>query len=103
MNITTLHQNRNGHPTDKEAVALNLTEDIITAALKKAGAVQFVGRVTVKGYRELYYFVADPEKANAALTTLTKERQPRAWEYQMKEDKNWTRVAPFFSGKLKCL
>jgi hypothetical protein len=103
MNITTLHQNRNGHPTDKEAVALNLTEDIITAALKKVGAIQFVGRVTVKGYRELYYFVADPEKANAALTTLTKERQPRAWEYQMKEDKNWTREAPFFSGKLKCL
>jgi len=103
INITTIDKYPNGHPTKEEAPVLNATEDIITEALYKAGATQYVGRVTVKGYRELYYFVADPEKANAALTKLTKKRQPRAWEYQMKEDKGWQRVAPFFSGTPECL
>jgi len=103
VNITTMHKYPNGHPTHEEAPFLNETEDIITHALQQVVDIQYVGRVTVKGYRELYYFVADPEKANAALTKLTKKRQPRAWEYQMKEDKKWQRVAPFFSGNPKCL
>lgn len=103
VNITTGKQNRNGHPTDEEAVVLNVTEDIITQALRQAGAIQYVGRVTVKGYRELYYYIADPEKINAALTKLTKKRQPRPWEYQMKEDAQWERVAPFFNGTPTCL
>jgi hypothetical protein len=103
VNITTVDKYPNGHPTREEAPVLNATEDIITAALQKAGVVHFVGRTTVKGYRELYYFVADPEKANAALTRLTKKRQPREWEYRMAEDKQWQRVEPFFSGTPKCL
>ncbi|WP_223649473.1 DUF695 domain-containing protein [Hymenobacter psoromatis] len=103
VNITTIHKYPNGHPTHEEAPVLNETEDIITQALQRVGAVQYVGRVTVKGYRELYYFVADPEKANDALTKLTKKRQPRAWEYQMKEDKGWDRVALFFGPNAKCL
>lgn len=103
VNITTIEQNQNGHPTDKEATMLNLTQDIITEAFKQAGTVHFVGRVTVKGYRELYYYVADPEKANAILTKLTKKRQPRIWEYQMQEDSQWQRVAVFFRPGAKCL
>lgn len=96
INIPTVKQNRNGHPTDEEAVILNATQNIITTTLQQAGAVHYVGRVTVKGHREIYYYVADPEKMNAALTKLTKKRQPRAWEYQMAQDKKWERVAFFF-------
>ncbi|WP_198074843.1 DUF695 domain-containing protein [Hymenobacter negativus] len=103
INITTIHQYPNGHPNSEEAPVLNETEDIITAALQKAGVTHFVGRTTVKGYRELYYFVADPEKANAALGRLTKKRQPREWEYRMGKDEDWQRVAPFFAGNIECL
>ena len=74
VNITTVHKYPNEHPTHEEAPILNATEDIITNALQQVGATKFVGRVTVNGYRELYYFVADQEKANAALTKLTKKR-----------------------------
>jgi hypothetical protein len=103
INIATIHQLPNGHPTSEEAAVLNETEDIITAALQKAGVAHFVGRTTVKGYRELYFFVADPEKANAALTRLTKKHQPREWEYKMSKDEKWQRVEPFFAGNPKCL
>jgi hypothetical protein len=96
INIPTIKQNRNGHPTDEDAVILNATQDIITTTLQQAGAVQYVGRVTVKGHREVYYYVADPEKMNVALTKLIKKRQPRAWKYQMAQDKEWERVAFFF-------
>jgi len=96
INIPIVKQNRNGHPTDEEAVILNATQDIIATTLEQAGPVQYVGRVTVKGYREVYYYVADPEKMSVALTKLTKKRQPRAWEYQMEQDEEWKRVAPFF-------
>jgi hypothetical protein len=101
INIPTVKQNRNGHPTDEEAVILNATQDIITNTLQQAGAVQYVGRVTVKGHREVYYYVADPEKMNAALTKLAKKRQPRAWEYQMKQDRKWERVALFFQAPVE--
>ena len=103
INITAIHQLSNGHPTNEEALILNETEDIITTALQKAGVTHFVGRTTVKGYRELYFFVNDPEKANAALMRLTKKRQPREWEYKMSKDENWQRVEPFFAGNPKCL
>ncbi|KAA9332337.1 DUF695 domain-containing protein [Hymenobacter busanensis] len=103
VNITTVNKNPGGYPTRAEAPVLDATEDIITEALRKAGAVQYVGRVTVKGYRELYYFVPDPEKANTILTRLTKEQQPRAWEYEIDEDAKWERVASFFSGTPNCL
>jgi len=103
VNITTVNKNPNGHPTNEEAPVLNATEDIITAALLKVGATQFVGRATVNGYRELFYFVADPEKANKALTQLTKKRQPREWEYQMKKDVQWQRVDSFLNGDAECL
>jgi hypothetical protein len=103
VNATTVNKNPNGHPTDKEAPVLNATEDIITAALLKVGATHFVGRATVNGYRELFYFVSDPEKANRALSQLAKKRQPREWEYQMKRDEQWQRVDSFLSGEAECL
>lgn len=103
INITTIDKYPNGLPTAAEAPVLNATEDLITEALAKAGATQFVGRVTVKDYRELYYFVADPAKTDAVLKKMAKKRQPRSWEYQMQEDKTWSRVAPFFRSNAKCL
>ncbi|RPD46831.1 DUF695 domain-containing protein [Hymenobacter sediminis] len=103
VNIITVNKYPNGHPTPEEAAVLNDTEDIITSALRQAGVIQYVGRVTVKDYRELYYFVADPERADAILSRLTKKRQPRRWEYSMQQDPQWERVAPFFSGTPKCL
>lgn len=103
VNIKTGAQNANGHPTADEAPVLNATEDAITAALRQVCVAHFVGRTTVKGHRELLYFLDDPEKANAALTKLAKKRQPRPWEYQMQEDPEWQHVLPFFNGTPKCL
>lgn len=103
INITTVDKYPNGHPTSEEATVLNATEDIIINALHQAGVVHYIGRVTVKDYRELYFFVADPKKADAILSRLAKKRQPRVWEYQMQQDPEWERVAPFFRGTPNCL
>src|SRR5207245_6529503 len=78
-NHHTLHQNRNGHPTDAEAPGLNGVEDRLTAALRQVTGVQYAGRVTTKGARELVYYVKDADKANKLLTQLATAKQVRAW------------------------
>jgi|GEM_PF-1024227 len=103
VNMPIVDKNFNGHPTAPEALVLNQAEDLITAELEKDGVLHFVGRTTVKGFRELYYFVADPEKANATLTRMGQHQQPRAWEYHMEKDAAWLRVQPFFAAGAKCL
>lgn len=103
VNITTVHQNRNGHPTDDEAAAMNLVEDGLTAALRKAVAIQFIGRATVKGSRELVYFVNDAAKANALLTQLAKKPQVRRWEFSIAKDLQWKHAEDLIGGDPECL
>ncbi|GAA4370682.1 hypothetical protein GCM10023185_45360 [Hymenobacter saemangeumensis] len=103
VNMTIIDKNFNGHPTAPEALVLNQAEDLITAELEKVGVTHFVGRTTVNGSRVLYYFVADPDKANEALVPMTKTHQIREWEYRMEQDHQWLRVASFFDKNAQCL
>jgi hypothetical protein len=89
VNLTPAEKNRFGHPTRDEAEVLNAIEDSITDALLDATAVQFVGRVTSRGSRELVYFAADAKKAHEVLNALTMKKQPRKWEYSISKDEGW--------------
>jgi hypothetical protein len=103
VNISTLHQNRNGHPTNDEAAVLNLLEDRLTGALRGATDIKYIGRATVKGSRELVYFVKSAEKANAVLAQLAKKQQPRKWEYQISKDVQWKRADDLIGDDPDCL
>lgn len=99
VNITTVDQNANGHPTDAEAVVLNRVEDGITAELNGL----FIGRATTKGGRELMYMVGDADKANAALTRMSSGPHERAWEFRISKDPDWARVQPLLDDDAPCL
>jgi hypothetical protein len=103
VNVNTLHQNRNGHPTDEEAPVLNALEDRLTTALSHATPLQFVGRATTKGHRELLYYVKDAEKANRLMTELAKGRQLRPWEYRISKDARWRRFDDLAGPQPECL
>jgi hypothetical protein len=103
VNITTEHQNESGHPTEDEATILNNVEDVITSHLADHCKVQYIGRVTKNGFRELIYFVDDPEKANQTLTLLTEQQNLREWEYEMKRDAEWSYAEQYLAGEHHCL
>jgi hypothetical protein len=103
VNLTTVNQNKYGHPTNEEAVILNQVEDRITAALKHAVEAHYIGRATTKGARELVYYVRDAEAANALLSKLSKAPTQRAWEYRIAKDPKWERAEDLIGGDLECL
>jgi hypothetical protein len=103
INVHTLRQNKNGHPTDEEAAVLNAVEDRLTAALQQATELRYVGRATTKGAREIVYYVKDAEKANRLLTQLAKSKQARAWEYGISKDPQWRHYADLVGPDPHCL
>ena len=98
-----MHQNPRGLPTDEEAATLNQLEDRLTAGLSAFPELHFIGRVTLKGRRELVYYLKDPKQVDAWLTRLAKTDQPRAWEYQIAEDPEWKYADELIGGDPECL
>jgi len=103
VNLTTGAQNKKGQPTKAEADVLNTVEDAITGELMDAVPTQFIGRATVRGSRELVYFTANAEKANAALTALAKQKSPRPWEYRIVKDPDWAHYDELTGPARECL
>ncbi len=103
VNITTKQQNPKGHPTKEEALVLNDVEDQITATLRGVSQVHFIGRATIRGSRELVYYVKNAEDINGALSTLVKKPQVRQWEYRITPDAEWKHADDLIGGEPHCL
>jgi hypothetical protein len=101
VNITVVEQNRNGHPTAGEAEIVWRVEDWILAALASQRAHHPM-RATTHGYRELFFYVDDPKRADERLTELAETAQPREWEYRISEDPEWEAVQRWFMHDGDC-
>lgn len=91
-----------GLPTPAEADVLNALEDRLTSALATDADLHYVGRATMAGYRDLFYYAADGDQANAALARQAALRQARPFEYRVSQDPAWGRVAPIFADPGDC-
>ncbi|WKZ85964.1 DUF695 domain-containing protein [Ralstonia pickettii] len=62
------HPTPKGWPPAEESPELNRVEDLLEAAVAANGGIQ-VGRITVDGHREFYFYVAFPEKRAQDIVT----------------------------------
>ncbi len=93
----------NGMPTPNESKLLfkitDHLEDMILSGITEFGAPNalFLARSTWDCWRELYFYIHDPEIAHANLQTLIEAgRHKRHWEYIMEDDPQWTKAGYIF-------
>ena len=91
-------KNESGHPTDQEAEILNELEDKIEKFLKRQHKVHFIGRVTRKDFRNLFYYIDQPrliqEETNKFFDEIS---SVRAINFNLDNDPEWE----FVSGLIK--
>ena len=81
-----------GLTTRVEAAELNQWEDAVEKGISGNSKFVFVGRVTSKGYRELLYYIAEPDRAVPALQRLIDSRSTRAFAFRCEQDPDWSKV-----------
>jgi hypothetical protein len=86
----------NGMPTEAESAVLFEFGDRFEKGLEGDNAL-FLARSTWNGMRTLYFQVYDPEVANEFLQgVLAEEPATRPWEFEMREDPDWTDAGYIF-------
>jgi hypothetical protein len=102
VRLDFMHPTPQGFPADDEFPDLRKVEDLLREAVVAAGGIQ-VGRLTVNGHREFYFYVAFPdEKAQSILTSVAPqsiyklryvhESDPEKegyWKYLYPTDDDW--------------
>ena len=79
----------NGVISKQEAESLDQFEDQLNNHLDVVKK-QFVGRLTFNGYREIYYYISDPDVVNKTLEAKSGIRDLRKIEYEIKHDPKWS-------------
>ena len=93
----------NGMPTPEESAFLSAMserfEDTVLGGLTPTGAVNalFLARSTWNGWRDIHFYVHNPEIAHLALQALLNTGyEDRPWSYSMEEDADWSLGGQFF-------
>jgi hypothetical protein len=97
--INTIDQDKNGHPTEKEAVEFYNLQTRIIAELSSAFRYCHVGTTTMTGYRDIILYIGskDQEQATAILNKI-KEGNERFKSYTFEADPEWEAVASFYEA-----
>jgi hypothetical protein len=93
----------NGMPTpDESKLLFKITdhlEEVILSGITEFGAPNalFLARSTWNGWRELYFYIHDPEIAHIALQGLIDAGKHKChWEYIMEDDPQWAKAGYIF-------
>lgn len=97
--ITTKDQDKNGHPTEKEASVFYDLQTKIIARLSSEFRYCHVGTTTMDGYRDIMLYINDKdrEKATEILNQLKGEND-RIASYTFEPDAEWEAVASFYEA-----
>lgn len=97
--VNTFEKDKNGHPTEKEAVAFHKLQTTIIRDLSAEFAFCHVGTTTMTGYRDIIFYIdpKDQEKAIAKLNKL-KAQNKRFESYTFEADPEWEAVASFYEA-----
>jgi hypothetical protein len=98
VNIHLQDQNENGHPTNEEAEVLNTMEMSIGSFLKQERGVHFIGRVIVRGQRDLLYYL-DNRKFEKKVTKdfFDSLNAVRSLNFEIHHDPKWASVKKFIT------
>lgn len=101
VTVETSQKNKNGHPTDDEALIFNNLEDSLIATLAEKTPFCYIGRTTHDGNREIMFYVDDKQKAADIVDGFIKADQfKRKITYEIDSDKEWKSVEGLY-GKEK--
>jgi hypothetical protein len=98
--VNTLEKNKDGHPTDKEALIFNnLQTEIILELSKVLGSYCYVGTTTMTGYRDILLYIK-PEDQKKAIEILEqiKTKQSRMESISFETDPQWEAVSSFYEA-----
>ena len=98
--VNTLDKNKDGHPTEKEALIFNnLQTEIIQELSKVLGDYCYVGTTTMTGYRDILLYIKpeDQKKAIEVLERFEKE-QSRMESISFESDPKWEAVSSFYEA-----
>lgn len=90
--IPLIDECENGIPNAEDAKALNTFEDIINNKLAETCSYHFLGRITGDGYREICYYLDEPEQAVLFLDEMAENDQLRFFTYNYEKDEEWKMV-----------
>jgi hypothetical protein len=94
--IETGENDENGYPSANEAELLNMLEDWIEAFFKENHVTHFIGRLTRKGYRDIFYYLDRPNFDQYKTKKFFDEISAiRGINFYLKEDEKWDNVAQF--------
>lgn len=98
ITVNTVEKNKDGHPTDKEAIEFNRLENDIL--IKTAGLSNcYIGHTTMNGYRDVIFYIkpTDQQKFNSILKKI-KEKSSRVKTYVFENDPKWEAVSEFYDA-----
>lgn len=97
--INTKDQDKNGHPTEKEASVFYDLQTKVIARLSSEFRYCHVGTTTMNGYRDILLYIneKDREKATEILNQLKGEND-RIASYTFEPDPGWEAVASFYEA-----
>ena len=93
--IPLIDEDENGIPNAEDAKDLNDFEDLISEKLSQSCSYHFLGRITGDGYRELCYYLDNPEQANRFLNEMTESDEGRFFTYSYEKDEEWKFVSVY--------
>ena len=100
--VNTLDKNKNGHPTEKEALIFNnLQTEIIQELSKVLGDYCYVGTTSMTGYRDiLLYIKTEDQKKAIGILERFKEKQSRIESISFESDPEWEAVSSFYEASV---
>jgi regulator of RNase E activity RraB len=79
-----------GLSTSEEAPILHEIEDALTQAVKEITEAELVGRITTAGRREFYFYGAQADRFEEAVTSALKGFPDYEFDFGTKEDPEWS-------------
>ena len=100
--VNTLDKNKDGHPTEKEALLFNnLQTEIIQELSKVLGDYCYVGTTSMTGYRDiLLYIKTEDQKKAIGILERFKEKQSRIKSISFESDPQWEAVSSFYEASI---
>lgn len=82
--------------TNEDAKDLNKFENDLEIEFKGLVNYCYVGRVTWNGYREIIYYIDDPEKLVKKLQEAIDNHKFRNFAFRCEKDEEWKNVSIYF-------
>jgi len=98
--VKTNEKDKNGHPTEKEALIFNnFQTQILEELSKKLGSYCYVGTTTMTGYRDiLLYIKPEHQEMAAEIVNKLKKEQGRIESISFENDPEWEAVSSFYEA-----